>query len=78
MESSERIVYSKLNLVDLAGSERLSKTKNTGAIMKETMCTPKTLLNFQISYLDINKSLSFLEQVIIALSDKRRYVVILE
>ena len=38
VESSERVVFSKLNLVDLAGSERLSKTKSSGTILKETMC----------------------------------------
>lgn len=58
VESSEKVIYSKLNLVDLAGSERLSKTKTTGAFLKEAMY--------------INKSLTFLEQVIIALADKRR------
>eukprot|EP00731_Ephydatia_muelleri_P007468 Em0003g1716a len=49
---------SKLNLVDLAGSERLSKTNSTGIVQKEAMY--------------INKSLSFLEQVIVALADKNR------
>lgn len=58
VESSEKFTVSKLNLVDLAGSERLSKTHTEGKMMREAMY--------------INKSLSFLEQVIIALSDKRR------
>ncbi|KAI8822057.1 P-loop containing nucleoside triphosphate hydrolase protein [Fimicolochytrium jonesii] len=58
VESSERVLYSKLNLVDLAGSERLSKTHTTGLSLREAMY--------------INKSLTFLEQVIIALADKRR------
>lgn len=58
VESSEKITLSKLNLVDLAGSERLKKTQSEGVIMKEAMY--------------INKSLTFLEQVIIALSDKHR------
>jgi kinesin family protein 6/9 len=49
---------SKLNLVDLAGSERLSKTETSGASLKEAMY--------------INRSLTYLEQVIIALSDKKR------
>lgn len=49
---------SKLNLVDLAGSERLSKTETSGTSLKEAMY--------------INRSLTYLEQVIIALSDKKR------
>ncbi|KAI9137246.1 P-loop containing nucleoside triphosphate hydrolase protein [Paraphysoderma sedebokerense] len=57
-ESSERVIYSKLNLVDLAGSERLSKTNSSGTTLKEAMY--------------INKSLTFLEQVILALADKKR------
>lgn len=56
--SSTEYTVSKLNLVDLAGSERLSKTNSTGLVQKEAMY--------------INKSLSFLEQVIIALADKNR------
>ncbi|BDA46057.1 probable Kinesin-like protein KIF9 at N-terminal half [Coccomyxa sp. Obi] len=47
---------SKFNMVDLAGSERSSKTGTEGAIAKEA--------------LHINKSLSFLEQVIVGLSRK--------
>ena len=42
-------MFSKLNLVDLAGSERVHKTKSEGAVLKEAG--------------QINKSLSFLEQV---------------
>ncbi|KND02684.1 hypothetical protein, variant [Spizellomyces punctatus DAOM BR117] len=58
IESSEKVLFSKLNLVDLAGSERLSKTHTTGVSLREAMY--------------INKSLTFLEQVIVALADKRR------
>ncbi|KAI9361218.1 P-loop containing nucleoside triphosphate hydrolase protein [Zopfochytrium polystomum] len=58
VESSEKVISSKLNLVDLAGSERISKTHTQGVSMKEAMY--------------INKSLTFLEQVIIALADKKR------
>ncbi|KAJ3393873.1 Kinesin-like protein kif9 [Entophlyctis sp. JEL0112] len=58
VESSEKVISSKLNLVDLAGSERISKTRTHGVSLKEAMY--------------INKSLTFLEQVIVALSDKRR------
>eukprot|EP01112_Ceratiomyxa_fruticulosa_P010632 TRINITY_DN2820_c0_g1_i1.p1 TRINITY_DN2820_c0_g1~~TRINITY_DN2820_c0_g1_i1.p1 ORF type:complete len:954 (+),score=259.19 TRINITY_DN2820_c0_g1_i1:209-3070(+) len=58
VESSEKITLSKLNLVDLAGSERLKKTGSGGIVMKEAMF--------------INKSLSFLEQVIISLSKKKK------
>ncbi|EQC34127.1 hypothetical protein SDRG_08336 [Saprolegnia diclina VS20] len=52
------LVVSKLNLVDLAGSERMKKTQVTGTMLKETM--------------HINKSLTFLEQVVIALGDQKR------
>jgi kinesin family protein 6/9 len=58
MESSERVEYAKLNLVDLAGSERVKKTNSEGVTLKEA------------AY--INKSLSFLEQVVLALSDRNR------
>mmetsp|Transcript_8117 Transcript_8117/g.15977 ORF Transcript_8117/g.15977 Transcript_8117/m.15977 type:complete len:608 (+) Transcript_8117:349-2172(+) len=56
VESSEKVVFSKLNLVDLAGSERTKKTGSEGLTLTEA--------NF------INKSLSYLEQVVIALSDR--------
>jgi kinesin family protein 6/9 len=58
VESSEKVIYSKLNLVDLAGSERLSKTQSEGVTLKEAM--------------HINRSLAYLEQVILALADKKR------
>lgn len=56
--SDEKYITSKINLVDLAGSERLSKSGSEGQVLKEA------------TY--INKSLSFLEQAIIALGDQRR------
>ncbi|ETW08636.1 hypothetical protein H310_01172 [Aphanomyces invadans] len=56
--TSSPVVESKLNLVDLAGSERMKKTQVTGTMLKETM--------------HINKSLTFLEQVVIALGDHKR------
>jgi len=52
------ISVSKLNLVDLAGSERLSKTGSIGSIQREAQY--------------INRSLSFLEQVTIALGNRGR------
>merc|ERR1719402_512202 len=55
-ESNFRYTLSKLNLVDLAGSERLKKTQSSGDTETEAM--------------HINKSLSFLEQTVIALEDK--------
>ena len=48
----------ELNLVDLAGSERIKKTGSEGLTLTEA--------NF------INKSLSYVEQVVIALSEKGR------
>uniref|UniRef100_UPI0037E99A8C kinesin-like protein KIF9 n=1 Tax=Semicossyphus pulcher TaxID=241346 RepID=UPI0037E99A8C len=56
--SDAKYVTSKLNLVDLAGSERLGKTGSEGQMLKEAVY--------------INKSLSFLEQAILALADRRR------
>ena len=47
VESSDKVVFSKLHLVDLAGSERTKKTGSSGLTLKEA------------TY--INKSLSFLE-----------------
>ena len=58
--ASERALVSKLHLVDLAGSER---TKKTGA-------TGQTLVEAQF----INRSLSFLEQTVNALSRKDSHV----
>jgi kinesin family protein 6/9 len=58
VESSEKVLASKLNFVDLAGSERVKKTGSTGIALKEA------------TY--INKSLTFLEQVVVALTDKTR------
>nr|XP_019943376.1 PREDICTED: kinesin-like protein KIF9 [Paralichthys olivaceus] len=53
-----KYITSKLSLVDLAGSERVGKTGSEGQMFKEA------------TY--INKSLSFLEQAILALADRRR------
>ena len=57
-ESSEKIICSKLHLVDLAGSERTKKSGAEGINLKEA--------NY------INKSLSFLEQVVIGACDSKR------
>uniref|UniRef100_A0A8C5MBL0 Kinesin-like protein n=1 Tax=Leptobrachium leishanense TaxID=445787 RepID=A0A8C5MBL0_9ANUR len=56
--SDAKYTVSKINLVDLAGSERLGKTGSEGQVLKEA------------TY--INKSLTFLEQAIIALADRKR------
>ena len=56
--STSRYFQSKLNIVDLAGSERLKKTGSEGHVQKEALY--------------INKSLTFLEQVVVALADARR------
>ncbi|XP_030754737.1 kinesin-II 85 kDa subunit-like isoform X2 [Sitophilus oryzae] len=55
---SQKLRHSKLNFVDLAGSERVYKSKITGAILTEAK--------------HINKSLHFLQQVILALSQSKR------
>ncbi|NXK20686.1 KIF9 protein, partial [Arenaria interpres] len=56
--SDGKCINSKINLIDLAGSERLSKTGSEGQVLKEA------------TY--INKSLSFLEQIVVALADPKR------
>lgn len=53
VESQDKVTHSKLHLVDLAGSERTKKTGSEGLTLKEATF--------------INKSLSYLEQVVIAL-----------
>lgn len=50
---------SKLHLVDLAGSERISKTNVEGTLLSEAK--------------SINLSLSYLEQVIVALNDRVKH-----
>ena len=56
VESSEKVVRCKLNLVDLAGSERVKKTNTSGDLKAESMY--------------INRSLTYLEQVVVALGSK--------
>lgn len=58
VESSGKVLSAKLNLVDLAGSERLKKTGTSGERMAESM--------------SINRSLSYLEQLVVALASKNR------
>ncbi|KAF2881325.1 hypothetical protein ILUMI_24841, partial [Ignelater luminosus] len=57
---SGKIRRSKLNLVDLAGSERIYKSNITGTTLNEAKY--------------INLSLHYLEQVVLALSQKRPHV----
>ena len=58
IEQSEKVITSKLHLVDLAGNERTKKTGAEGITMREA--------NY------INRSLSFLEQVVVGSTDKKR------
>ncbi|EGZ17948.1 hypothetical protein PHYSODRAFT_498771, partial [Phytophthora sojae] len=58
--SEDGVVYSKLHLVDLAGSERMKKTlTEAGSTRANEACY-------------INRSLTFLEQVVLALGSKTR------
>lgn len=58
VESSEKVTISKIKLVDLAGSERTKKTQSDGQTIMEASF--------------INRSLTFLEQVVVSLSGKDR------
>lgn len=58
VESSDKVICSKLHLVDLAGSER-TKMISTGGVALRDSC-------------HINKSLSYLEQVVLALLERKR------
>ncbi|KAG7396674.1 Exosome complex component RRP45 [Phytophthora boehmeriae] len=59
-QREDDVVYSKLHLVDLAGSERMKKTlTEAGSTRANEACY-------------INRSLTFLEQVVLALSSKNR------
>lgn len=57
-EGSSNIRRSKLHLVDLAGSERTHKTNSSGQLFREAT--------------HINKSLHFLEMVIVALQEQKK------
>jgi kinesin family member 6/9 len=57
-DGADTIRRSKLNIVDLAGSERIAKTGATGELRKEAT--------------NINLSLHYLEQVIVALGERKR------
>jgi len=58
IESSEKVILSKMNLVDLAGSERVKKTDTEGAGLEEAKF--------------INRSLTYLEQCVVAATDRGR------
>lgn len=60
MYFSVQVVKASLSMVDLAGSERVRKTKSSGVLLREAA--------------HINKSLTFLEQVAIAILEGREHV----
>jgi len=64
---SEKIIHSKLHLVDLAGSERLKKTMDG-----EDGPTSNDILKRES--ININQSLTYLEQCVIALAKKGSYI----
>lgn len=68
--NSETIIASKINLVDLAGSERLNKTALMNSYGNNFYYIDANSLINETKY--INLSLSFLEQVIIALNEKNK------
>ena len=68
MASSDKVVHSKLNLVDLAGSERLKKVDREDPITGER--TLDSTIRRESMY--INKSLTYLEQCVVALTTKGR------
>lgn len=68
--NSETIIASKINLVDLAGSERLNKSNLNQLNSYYNYFVDTTSMINETKY--INLSLSFLEQVIIALNEKSK------
>jgi len=64
------VVHSKLTLVDLAGSERLKKSAASG----DGPVDPASARQLAKEAMSINKSLSFLEQVVVALGARKGHV----
>ena len=64
------VTTSRLTLVDLAGSERLKKSSAVG----ETGPDPASARQLAREAMSINKSLSFLEQVVVALASRKGHV----
>ena len=68
LASSDKVVHSKLNLVDLAGSERLKKVDTEDPVTGERAMD--STIRRESMY--INKSLTYLEQCVVALTTKGR------
>eukprot|EP00941_MAST-03F_sp_MAST-3F-sp1_P002785 g2785.t1 len=64
LQSAESIRHSKINLVDLAGSERLKKTMGDGKTAADKTTKRESMY--------INKSLTYLEQCVVALTSNKR------
>jgi len=69
--ASSAVIHSRLTLVDLAGSERLKKSAAAGDGPAPDPAAARQLAKEAMS---INKSLSFLEQVVVALGSRKGHV----
>ena len=72
VDSTGAVVCSALTMVDLAGSERLKKSNHGAEAVKEGSAAARQQAKLAREAMCINKSLSFLEQVVTALGSRSR------